>query len=204
MSGLGAISQIPVIKGFFALSLGPCLLDFEFVLAIECREVEESGKKWEKDHFGCQGKDHVFTGSHALNLDAKGRLAIPTRFREKLNASCSGRVIITCHPYDRCLALYPEPRWDEVAATVASLSDADTAVRALKRRFLGQAVDLELDGSGRILIPPELRTMAELDKAVMLVGQVSRFEVWCAEGWEAQQQQDLSGALPEEARSLSF
>ncbi len=131
-------------------------------------------------------------------------MAIPTRFREKLNASCAGRVVITCHPYDRCLALYPEPRWDEIAAQVAELSDADSSVRALKRRFLGSAVDLELDGSGRILVPPELRSMAELDKSVMLVGQVSRFEVWADEAWDAQQQQDLSGVLPDDARSLSF
>ncbi len=146
----------------------------------------------------------VFNGRHALNLDVKGRLAIPSRFREKLLASCGGSVVLTQHPYDSCLCLYPEPEWNHIAAAVARLSDADPAVRVLKRRFLGQAVDMDIDGSGRILVPGELRTMAGLDKSVMLVGQVHRFEIWSEDGWTQQMQADLEGALPEVVQELSF
>ena len=85
----------------------------------------------------------MFNGRTALSLDAKGRIAIPTRFREKLSVSCAGRLVLTQHPWDRCLALYPEPRWNEIAQQVAGLSDANKQARSLKRRFLGQAVDLE-------------------------------------------------------------
>lgn len=146
----------------------------------------------------------MFNGRHALNLDAKGRLAVPTRFREKLSVSCGGSVVLTQHPYDPCLSLYPEPRWEEIADQVAALSDAFAATRALKRRFLGQAVDMELDGSGRILIPAELRDLVGLEKATMLVGQMHRFEIWSADGWREQQDQELTDTLPDEALALSF
>lgn len=147
----------------------------------------------------------MFSGRHALNLDAKGRLAIPTRHREKLSASCGGRVVLTQHPMDNCLMLYPEPEWERIAAEVGGLSDAEPSVRVLKRRFLGQAVELELDGSGRVLLPPELREQVGLDKKVMLIGLLHRFELWADEAWAAEQAKlDEPGALPESAASLSF
>lgn len=147
----------------------------------------------------------MFTGLNALNLDTKGRIAIPTRFREKLNASCAGRVVLTQHPMDSCLALYPQSAWDDIAQQVAALSDADRAARMLKRRFLGQAVEMELDGSGRILIPVALRELVGLDKKAMLIGQMHRFEIWAASVWEEQQAafEDM-GEMPESVQSLAF
>lgn len=147
----------------------------------------------------------MFNGLSALSLDTKGRMAIPTRFREKLMASCAGRVVLTQHPMDSCLALYPEQRWEDIAQTVASLSDAEKSVRYLKRRFLGQAVELELDGSGRILIPSELRKLVGLGKKAMLVGLVNRFEVWADDVWQAEQvAMDPQESMPDSVKSLAF
>jgi MraZ protein len=149
----------------------------------------------------------VFNGRTALNLDAKGRLAIPTRHRERLNSLCGGRLVVTHHPYDQCLAVYPEQQWQDIARQVAGLSDADARVRYLKRRFLGQAVEVEMDGSGRCLIPGELRELVGLDKKVMLVGQNFRFEIWSEKAWQAQLEQfdDLDeSAMPESVQTLAF
>lgn len=147
----------------------------------------------------------MFTGRQALSLDAKGRLAIPAKYREKLTVSCGGRVVLTQYPFDPCLALYAEPEWELIAEQVAALGDADPAVRQLKRRFLGQAVDMELDGSGRILLPAELRTLVALDRKVMLVGVLRRFEIWAEDAWVTHNStQDLSGELPDSIKSLQF
>ena len=147
----------------------------------------------------------MFSGRHALNLDAKGRLAVPTRHREKLNASCGGRVVLTQHPMDNCLVIYPEQQWEQIADQVAALSDAEPQVRALKRRFLGQAVEMELDGNGRILVPTELRDLIGLDKRAMLVGILHRFELWAEDAWQAEQAKlDMAGAMPDSVKSLAF
>ncbi|MDF1781570.1 MAG: division/cell wall cluster transcriptional repressor MraZ [Alcanivoracaceae bacterium] len=147
----------------------------------------------------------MFNGRHALNLDAKGRLAVPVRFREKLSASCGGRVVLTQHPMDNCLVVYPEPDWEKIASQVASLSDATPQERGLKRRFLGQAVEMALDGSGRILIPTELRELINLDKKTMLVGIQHRLELWAEDAWQAEQAGlDMAGAMPDSVKSLAF
>jgi len=147
----------------------------------------------------------MFSGRHALNLDAKGRLAVPTRHREKLKASCGGRVVLTQHPMDNCLVIYPEQEWERIAGQVAALSDATPQERALKRRFLGQAVEMELDGSGRVLVPTELRELINLDKKAMLVGILHRFELWAEDAWLAEQAKlDMAEAMPDSVKSLAF
>lgn len=173
------------------------------------------GEKWEEvggngvrsvnsEGFGYQGKS-MFTGRTALSLDAKGRLAIPARHREKLIVSCGGRVVLTQYPFDPCLALYSEPQWEVIANEVAGLSDAEPAVRKLKRLFLGQAVEMELDSSGRILVPPELRSLINLDRKAMLVGVMRRFEIWEENAWiTSNETLDLSGELPDSINALAF
>lgn len=173
------------------------------------------GEKWEEvggngvrsvnsEGFGYQGKS-MFTGRTALSLDAKGRLAIPARHREKLIVSCGGRVVLTQYPFDPCLALYSEPQWEVIANEVAGLSDAEPAVRKLKRLFLGQAVEMELDSSGRILVPPELRALINLDRKAMLVGVMRRFEIWEENAWiTSNETLDLSGELPDSINALAF
>ena len=147
----------------------------------------------------------MFNGRTALNLDAKGRLTVPTRYRESLNSACGGRLVLTQHPYDACLVMYPFPEWRDIARQVASQSDSHTQVRALKRSFLGQAVEMEMDGNGRLLVPPELRSVVGLEKHAMLVGLMHRFEIWAEETWNQLEQQDLDqDAMPESVQSLSF
>lgn len=147
----------------------------------------------------------MFSGRNALNLDAKGRLAVPTRYRQALTESCGGRMVLTQHPYDTCLVMYPWSDWQDIARQLAAQSDAVPAVRALKRRFLGQAVEVEMDGSGRLLVSPELRAVVGLEKRAMLMGLMHRFEIWAAEAWEEQEQQMLNQEeMPESVQSLSF
>ncbi|MEQ9510061.1 MAG: division/cell wall cluster transcriptional repressor MraZ [Alloalcanivorax xenomutans] len=147
----------------------------------------------------------MFNGRTALNLDAKGRLTVPTRYRESLNSACGGRVVLTQHPYDACLVMYPFPEWRESARRGAAQSDAHAQVRALKRRFLGQAVEMDMDGNGRLLVPPELRDVVGLEKRAMLVGLLHRFEIWAEDTWNELEQQNLDQeAMPESVQALSF
>lgn len=125
----------------------------------------------------------MFQGATELSLDAKGRLAVPTRHRDAL-ASAGGKVVLTAHP-DGCLLLYPHLTWEPLRARLQGLSNFNEQARWWQRLLLGFAEELELDGSGRILVSPALRKLAGLQKQVMLVGQGSRFEVWDLERWEA-------------------
>jgi MraZ protein len=124
----------------------------------------------------------LFRGVSVLNLDAKGRLAIPARYRERIQSSCASRLVVTVDR-DRCLLLYPEPAWAEIERKIAALPSFNSANRATQRLYIGHAQDLEMDGQGRVLLPPELRTFASLEKRVALVGQGQKFEIWDAEKW---------------------
>jgi MraZ protein len=124
----------------------------------------------------------VFQGAAEISLDAKGRLSIPTRYREAL-ASGGGGVVLTAHP-DRCLLLYPRAAFAPISAKLTSLTSFNEQARWWQRLVVGFAEELELDGSGRILVSPALRKFADLKKSVMLVGQGSHFELWDAEVWD--------------------
>jgi len=131
----------------------------------------------------------VFQGAAEISLDPKGRLSIPTRHREVLTSGAGG-IVLTAHP-DRCLLLYPKAAFDPISAKLSSLTSFNEQARWWQRLVVGFAEELELDGSGRILVSPALRKFADLKKTVMLVGQGSHFEIWDAEVWE----QKLGGAL---------
>lgn len=124
----------------------------------------------------------MFQGASELSLDAKGRLAVPTKHRDAL-LSGSGRVVLTAHP-DRCLLLYPAAAFEPIGVRISQLSSFNVEARWWQRLIVGHAEDLELDGSGRLLLSPTLRKFAELKNKVMLVGQGSHFELWAAEVWE--------------------
>ncbi|MEP5232552.1 MAG: division/cell wall cluster transcriptional repressor MraZ [Alloalcanivorax sp.] len=146
----------------------------------------------------------MFTGSAALNLDAKGRLTMPTRYRASLIDTCGGQLVLTLHPFDDCLALYPRAEFMDTAKKLSEQRDSNPQVRQLKRRFLGQAAEIEMDSNGRLLVPPELRAAVSLKKRAMLIGQMHRFEIWKEESWS-----DVDGtldpaALPESVQELSF
>lgn len=113
-----------------------------------------------------------FLGSHAINMDAKGRLAIPARVREELQEECGGRIVLTANAdEERCLLLYPEPVFENVRTQVLALPNMNKKARRLQRLILGHATQLELDSAGRVLVPPTLRSYARLEKKLMLIGQ---------------------------------
>ncbi len=124
----------------------------------------------------------MFRGVNTLNLDAKGRMAIPTRYRDRLRDICASQLVITVDK-DHCLLLYPEPEWAEIERKLDSLPSFNKAARILQRLYIGHAQELEMDGQGRILVPPELRKFANLDRRIALVGQGKKFELWDEATW---------------------
>jgi len=121
----------------------------------------------------------VFFGESAINLDAKGRMGIPTRYRDALDAACQGKLVLTYSAFDAgCLWIYPEPEWERVREQVMRLSTFNPSHRGLQRRLVGSATMLEPDGNGRVLLPLTLRQVAGLDKRVVMMGMGQRFELW--------------------------
>jgi MraZ protein len=118
-----------------------------------------------------------------LNLDAKGRMTVPSRYRDLLQNACQGRLVITRDHNSPCLLVYPQPTWEVIESQVADLPNFDESARELQRRLIGFATDCEMDGQGRILLPPPLRELVGLDKRVMLIGQVNKFELWDEQTW---------------------
>ena len=148
----------------------------------------------------------MFRGATSLNLDAKGRLGVPSRHREMLQTQCAGRLVMTAHPH-RCLLLYPQPTWEPIQSKIMSLSSFDPQSSRLQRLLVGYAEDVELDGAGRLLISAVLREFAALEKQAMLVGQGSHFEIWSLAAWQGQMDQAMSGtdmALPVELEGFSL
>lgn len=126
----------------------------------------------------------AFRGIAQVVLDAKGRLAIPARHRERLVNGASS-LVITADP-GGCLLLYPLAAWEPIQAQLMSKSSFSEQIRSLQRLLVGHATDVEIDTAGRILVPPELRRYARLDKHVVLVGQGRKFELWDEAAWQAQ------------------
>jgi MraZ protein len=137
----------------------------------------------------------MFRGVTSLTLDSKGRLAVPAKFREVLQLRAGGKLVITADS-GLCLLVYPAPDWEPIQDKLMGLSSFHPRTRDLQRLLVGNASDVEIDASGRILIPGPLRKFAGLDKDVALVGQGARFELWDEAKWDAQM--DKSIALNEE------
>jgi MraZ protein len=148
----------------------------------------------------------VFRGIAQLNLDSKGRLAVPARHRDALIERCGGHLVITADA-DHCLLIYPLPDWELIQQKLEGLSNLDARVRELQRRLIGFAVDVDIDSAGRVLISPALRQFAQLDKNVVLVGQGKKFELWNQENWEQLISRAGSfgaGGLPPELEGFSL
>ena len=151
----------------------------------------------------------MFRGVSTINLDAKGRMAMPARYRDQLVSQYAGHLVATVDPLAKCLLLYPVDTWEEIQQKIESMSSFNPDTRKFQRILIGYATDLELDGSGRILLPQVLRNHAELDKHVALVGQGKKFELWSDANWAEQTQLWLSqassgGELPAELQTLSL
>ena len=142
----------------------------------------------------------VFQGASSLTLDGKGRLSVPTRHRDVLSATAQGLLTITKHPHG-CLMVFPRPEWDLFRDRIAALP---MSAQWWKRIFLGNAMDVELDSTGRILISPELRTSAGIAKDTILLGMGSYFELWDKTAYETQESKAMQEQMPEVFKDFSF
>ncbi|NIL94560.1 MAG: division/cell wall cluster transcriptional repressor MraZ [Woeseiaceae bacterium] len=149
----------------------------------------------------------MFRGATKVTLDAKGRMAIPTRYRERLAARCDGQIVVTVDK-DHCLLIYPLPDWEELERKLVRLPSMNRTARNIVRIMVGYATEVDMDASGRILVSRELREFAGLDKAAMLIGQGNKFELWDEETWNEKRDawlgEDGDGDLPPDLESISF
>ena len=148
----------------------------------------------------------MFRGVTHLALDNKGRLAIPARHRDALLHQGDGKLVLTADP-SHCLLLYPLPNWEPIQQRLMALSGFNERIRGLQRLLVGHADDVQLDGAGRILVPPALRQYAALDKRVVLVGQGQKFELWDETKWLERTSQAIAfpaGGLPPELDGFSL
>lgn len=152
----------------------------------------------------------MFRGVNSITLDAKSRLAMPTRYRAELQESCEGQLVLTVDR-DKCLLLYPLPEWEEIERRIARLPTLNKQTRLLQRLLIGHATEVEMDGQGRLLVSEPLRAFAALDRNIVLVGQGNKFEIWDEGLWHARREEwlqedglaDLT-ALSPELSHLSF
>lgn len=150
----------------------------------------------------------MFRGATKVTLDAKGRLAIPTRYRERIAERCANQLVVTVDQ-DNCLLLYPLPAWEDIERKLERLPSFTKKTRELQRMMIGYATEVELDGHGRILLPKELREFANIERVAMLVGQGRKFELWDEAMWSARRDSWLAdegdeSQMPAELESLSL
>ena len=144
----------------------------------------------------------MFQGASSLSLDAKGRLSVPTRHRDVLSAlaSASGQLTITKHPHG-CLMVFPRPEWEKFRDRINALP---MSAQWWKRIFLGNAMDVDVDGSGRVLVSPELRSAANITKDAVLLGMGNYFELWDKGTYDSQEAQAMREAMPDVFKDFSF
>ena len=150
----------------------------------------------------------MFRGATKITLDDKGRMVMPTRYREQITERAQGKLVVTVDR-DRCLLIYPLPEWDLIESKLMSLPTLHAQARRLQRLMVGHATDVELDGHGRMLLPPELRVYAGLERRGMLIGQGNRFELWDETLWgerldEWRKTEQAATDLPSELETLSL
>ena len=149
----------------------------------------------------------MFRGATKVTLDAKGRLAIPTRYRERIAVRCDNQLVATVDK-DYCLLIYPYPDWEDIEQKLVKLPSLNKQARRLQRLMVGYATEIDIDGHGRILLPRELREFAGLGRQAILLGQGNKFELWDEESWNAKRDAWLSDDdetdLPSELESLSL
>lgn len=161
------------------------------------------GKKWD---FVVSS---TFRGINSVNLDTKGRFAMPTRYRDDLQEHAAGKLVVTIDTDEHCLLLYPLPEWEVIERKIEALPSFNKAARRIQRLLIGHATELELDAQGRLLIPPLLREYAAIEKRIMLVGQGKKFEGWNETHWTDNREAWLDEKacdddMPDELRMISL
>jgi len=151
----------------------------------------------------------MFRGINPINLDAKGRMAIPSRYREPLSVHCAGEMVVTIDTESRCLLLYPIHEWEEIQQKIEALPSFDKNARRIQRLLLGHATDVEMDANGRLLLSAPLREYAQLEKKIVLLGQGKKFEIWSETLWQKTRDEYLQigeeeAPLPVDLQSLSL
>ncbi|MDO5087776.1 MAG: division/cell wall cluster transcriptional repressor MraZ [Comamonadaceae bacterium] len=142
----------------------------------------------------------MFQGASSLNLDAKGRMSVPTRYRDVLSATANGQLTITRHP-DGYLMVFPRPEWEKARERIAALPMTG---QWWKRVFLGNAMDVEMDGTGRVLISPELRQAVGITREVLLLGMGKHFELWDKDTYQAKEAEAMQAEMPDVFKDFSF
>jgi MraZ protein len=150
----------------------------------------------------------VFRGVNNITLDAKGRMAMPTRYRERLHERCGGQLVVTVDR-DHCLLMYPLPEWEEIERKLVRLPSLNKQARRLQRLLIGHATECQLDANGRVLLPPPLREFASLNRQAVLIGQGNKFELWDEQIWNERRdtwlaEEDDELEMPDELESLSL
>ena len=142
----------------------------------------------------------MFQGASSLSLDGKGRLSVPTRHREVLLATAAGQLTMTKHPHG-CIMIFARPEWEKFRDRIAAMP---MSAQWWKRIFLGNAMDVEMDGTGRILISPELRSGAKIEIKTMLLGMGNHFELWDKTTYDAKEAETMQGGMPDVFKDFSF
>ena len=142
----------------------------------------------------------MFQDASFVALDTKGRLSVPTRHRDVLSATASSQLTMTKHPHG-CLMIFPRSEWEKFRGRIAS---QPVQAHWWKRIFLGNAMDVEMDATGRVLVSPELRAAAGISKDTVLLGMGSYFELWDAATYSAQEAEQMKGDMPDVFRDFSF
>lgn len=142
----------------------------------------------------------MFRGINPINLDAKGRVALPAKYRDRVTNRCDGHMVLTVHPFDRCLLLYPLADWEVIESEVNALPNSTSRqARRLQHLMVGYATELDLDAANRLLLPAMHRDHAELDKRLILVGQGQKFEIWSEARWTSITETYLNETVDDDA-----
>ncbi len=151
----------------------------------------------------------LLRGTSSINLDAKGRLAVPTRYRTELQESCDSQMVVTVAVDEGfvglsgCLWLYPVHEWEKLEEKIVDLPSTNKAAGKMRRFLIGNANECEMDGQGRLLLPEKLRQLAKLEKHVVLSGQLNKFEIWNEDAWNALQGGMMAGEDMDGVEALS-
>lgn len=149
----------------------------------------------------------MFKGINNINIDVKGRMAIPAKYRACIESNAASRMVVTIDTEDKCLLLYDLSEWEKIEKKITALPTFNKATRRIQRLLIGHATDVELDSQGRILLPSQLRSYADIDKKITLIGQGNKFEIWSSDVWQHScdewLQEENDGSLPDELSDIS-